>query len=263
MSSPGVCPQEKTITRTWKFVDQSGNTGTDVQIITVEDNAAPTFTRPADVVLDCPGSYTVANQFCNNFAASAGLPLAISPNVPGTYNAILNINVPSNGKIMDINITNLVIEHTWVGDLTVQLISPLGTIVTVGNFNACGAADNININIDDESVNPANPCPPTNGGTYASNLPLSAFDGQNVNGNWTLRVIDNSNFDGGSLVSWGLNVCYVTQPQDLSLTGNVVGVDACDPNPTETFADFHAYKDFIAHAEGSAYDFSSWTASAP
>ncbi|MBI1224886.1 MAG: T9SS type A sorting domain-containing protein [Bacteroidetes bacterium] len=259
--TPGLCAQAKTITRTWKFVDQSGNTGTDVQIITVEDTTIPTFTAPADVVLDCPGSYTVANQFCNNFAASAGLPLAISPLSSGVYLASLNINVPSNGKIMDIDVTNLKIEHTWVGDLQVELISPIGTPITIGNFTSCGNVDDININLDDEALNALN-CGQLNlGQTFQPTSALSGFDGQFVNGTWTLRITDNSSFDGGALVSWGLNVCYVTQPQDLSLSGDVTNeADNCD-TPQATFVDYHAYKDFIAHSEGGAYNFAPWTGS--
>ncbi len=258
-----VCVGTYEILRTWTAEDNYGNTSSCVQTITVEDTTIRTFTAPADVVLDCPGSYTVANQFCNSFPASAGLPLAISPLSSGVYLASLNINVPSNGKIMDLNVTNLKIEHTWVGDLQVELISPLGTPILIGNFNACGNVDDINLSLDDEAMNALN-CGLLNlGQTFQPSNSLSAFDGQMVNGTWTLRITDNANFDGGALVSWGLEVCYVTQPQDLSLSGDVTDeADNCD-TPQATFADFHAYKDFINHGEGSAYNFSSWAASAP
>ena len=40
------------ITRTWSLVDDCGNAAADqVQTITVEDNIAPTFTRPADITI--------------------------------------------------------------------------------------------------------------------------------------------------------------------------------------------------------------------
>lgn len=261
---PGSCPQDYSILRTWTATDNYGNSSSCVQTITVEDTEAPTFTAPADVVLDCPGSYTVANQFCNEFAASTGLPVAISPNNSGVYTSTLNVSVPSNGKIMDINLTNLVIEHTWVGDLTVELISPLGTTILVGNFNPCGDEDNIDVSLDDEALNPIN-CTQLNlGQTFkASNL-LAGFDGEMVNGTWTIRITDNASFDGGALVSWGLDICYVTQPEDLSVSGDVTDeTDNCD-TPQADFVDYHAYKDFIVHAEGNAYpEFASWTGSAP
>ncbi len=41
-----------TITRTWSLIDNCGNAAADqVQIITVEDNIAPTFTAPADITI--------------------------------------------------------------------------------------------------------------------------------------------------------------------------------------------------------------------
>ena len=46
------CEGTYTITRTWSLVDNCGNAAEDqVQIITVKDNTAPTFTAPADITL--------------------------------------------------------------------------------------------------------------------------------------------------------------------------------------------------------------------
>ncbi|MGF1555693.1 MAG: hypothetical protein ACFCUF_05785, partial [Paucihalobacter sp.] len=46
----GQCEGSKIITRTWSLVDECGNAAADqVQIITVTDNIAPTFTAPADI----------------------------------------------------------------------------------------------------------------------------------------------------------------------------------------------------------------------
>lgn len=51
------CEGTYTITRTWSLVDNCGNAAaSQVQIITVRDNTAPTFTRPADITI-----YTDAN----------------------------------------------------------------------------------------------------------------------------------------------------------------------------------------------------------
>ncbi|MCU0345805.1 MAG: proprotein convertase P-domain-containing protein [Saprospiraceae bacterium] len=250
VTTAGSCAQGRTITRTWKSTDQSGNMGTDVQIITVIDNEAPTFTAPTDKVLDCPGSYAVANQITSTFSASTGLPLTISPVLPGTYNATLNINVPSNGKIVDLNIVDLVVEHDWMGDIDIILVSPGGAqVVLVDDFGPCNNVNNLDINYDDEASGLL-PCGSLNLGLSSTPLnpnSLAIFDGTNVNGTWTLRIIDNVGGDGGALVGWGLEVTYLNQPNDLTLTGNVTGTDNCDPNPTETFTDFHAYKDFIDH----------------
>src|SRR5207253_1477147 len=48
----GSCQGEKIITRTWSLVDNCGNAAADqIQTITVRDNTAPTFTKPADVTI--------------------------------------------------------------------------------------------------------------------------------------------------------------------------------------------------------------------
>jgi len=41
-------------------------------------------------------------------------------------------------------------------------------------------------------------------GRYKPSSPLSAFDGQNANGTWTLNVSDRSQFDTGSIRAFSL-----------------------------------------------------------
>ncbi|MEM6515253.1 MAG: gliding motility-associated C-terminal domain-containing protein [Bacteroidota bacterium] len=49
----GVCAGEMVITRTWTVTDDCGNSTSQVQIVTMQDSVAPTFTVPADVTIDC------------------------------------------------------------------------------------------------------------------------------------------------------------------------------------------------------------------
>jgi len=62
------------------------------------------------------------------------------------------------------------------------------------------------ISFDDEAVADYGsfPCPPVNNGTYKPLSPLSAFDGENPNGIWTLVITDNYPEDGGSLNAWSI-----------------------------------------------------------
>ncbi|HRN97940.1 MAG TPA: T9SS type A sorting domain-containing protein, partial [Flavobacterium sp.] len=55
------------------------------------------------------------------------------------------------------------------------------------------------------------------------------FDGQNSAGTWTLRVSDAWNQDGGSLVSWSLNICSA---QPLSVASNELANFVVYPNPS-------------------------------
>ncbi|MFZ1678536.1 MAG: SdrD B-like domain-containing protein [Saprospiraceae bacterium] len=52
----GACPQEKTITRTWKTTDACGNTTTCNQIIVVDDSTPPLISCPSDVTVQCIAS---------------------------------------------------------------------------------------------------------------------------------------------------------------------------------------------------------------
>ncbi|RMH14637.1 MAG: hypothetical protein D6698_12450, partial [Gammaproteobacteria bacterium] len=265
--STPACIGTYTITRTWTATDVNGNTSTCThpQTIEVEDNTPPTFTAPADATLDCPDSYVVANQICTTYASS-DVPVAISPVGKDTITS--EIFISDAGKILDINVVNLGIEHTDVSQLEVWLTSPDGTTKELVNFSEkCTSGINVEINFDDEAGNgayPAFPCPPNDQMSYEPKVPLSSFYQEQILGTWTLTVIDNANEDGGNLISWGLEICYVTPADDPSsnpsvaaLTGDVTDEDDnCDPDPQATFKDYHAYKDFITHAEGGKYDFS-------
>ena len=150
---------------------------------------------------------------CNIFT-STNVPVSIPSNQVSTITSVLSI--PASGSITDVNVKNLNITHTRINDLIVKVKSPAGTEVTLIN-QICGGQDNILTNLDDEgSPYSSLPCPPVNNDNYQPLQALSAFDGQNINGTWTLTVQDVLNQDGGSLAAWGLEVCYGNPPAILS-----------------------------------------------
>ena len=60
-------------------------------------------------------------------------------------------------------------------------------------------------------------CPPIGGGTYQPQGSLASLIGENPNGTWTLTIVDNFNQDGGSLNTWGLDICVNSPLGILSL----------------------------------------------
>jgi hypothetical protein len=56
MTSGTGCPQEYTITRTWKATDDCGNSSTCTQTIVVEDNTAPGIICPPNITIECTSS---------------------------------------------------------------------------------------------------------------------------------------------------------------------------------------------------------------
>ncbi len=59
-TTPGNCPKEWTITRTWTATDVCGNSTPCDQTITVEDTTPPVITCPADVTVECSDDHSSA-----------------------------------------------------------------------------------------------------------------------------------------------------------------------------------------------------------
>ncbi len=105
------------------------------------------------------------------------------------------------GALLDLNVS-LDINHTWIGDLRVELVSPAGTVVILFD-GLCGNDADINAVFDDEGN--ALICPPSSFLAMQPGEPLSAFDGETMNGKWKLRVTDSFvETDNGILNAWCL-----------------------------------------------------------
>jgi subtilisin-like proprotein convertase family protein len=171
-------------------------------------------------------SFTTSDEICES-VASENVPLEIPNNQVVTITSDLKFEQA--GTITDINLTGLEITHTWVNDLIVEITSPDGTTVRVLN-QPCGEEDNVSISFDDESSDAYGtfPCPPTDGNAYQPFEALSAFDGENPDGTWTLSVEDVVNEDGGLLLSWGLEICYEAGDGELAVMVNAEDVSCPD-----------------------------------
>ena len=107
------------------------------------------------------------------------------------------------GTITDVDVF-VDIDHTWTSDLVVS-IEHGG--ITVQLFDRRGGADDdIKATFDDEAATAiwdgANPF----AGSFRPESALSAFDGIDVLGGWTLSVADLFSGDEGTINSWGIAV---------------------------------------------------------
>ena len=146
----------------------------------------------------------------------------------GTANLTRTINVSGVGAITDVNF-GLLATHSWRGDIQLDLTSPAPGSVTVRLINsdtsAAGNDDNYNIELSDELTNPIINTGAVDGAHDATlppfqflarpNNPLSAFNGANANGNWTITICDDFNGDNGEFLQGTL---FFTNPTDADLS---------------------------------------------
>jgi len=181
----------------------------------------------------CSGEFSPAFSFetglisCGD-TASTNVPLAISAAGTPTVNSTLVIPSGEGVVINDINVA-VDITHTWVRDLTVTLISPAGTQVKLVDRPCTNVAlNNIQATFDDAGIALICANNPAVGGTIVPVDVLSAFNGENTAGTWTLRVADQAAQDGGSINGWTITVCST---QELGVAENELTDFSIYPNP--------------------------------
>ncbi len=153
--------------------------------------------------------------------------------------------------ISDIDVT-IGMSHTWVGDLTIKLVSPGGMVLTLlsrpgfdeladDGTGCCGDSSDLGfafaITYDDASPNSAELMgstissgligDPANGSpdNYFPNpgagpgVALADFNGLNAVGSWALYIGDGAGGDTGILDRWSLTITTLPAPGALALLG--------------------------------------------
>ena len=159
------------------------------------------------------------------------IPVAIS--ATGTPMITSSIAVFNPAAIESMTVSTA-IQHTYVSDLDVDLVSPSGDRVTLfdrpgipaTNFGCSG--NNILAAFDDEATLTAEDFESTCDfgvpfaieGTYQPIDPLATFTGDNPEGNWTLELMDNFAEDGGELIAWQIEICNTADPIAPPTTAN-------------------------------------------
>ncbi len=191
-----------------------------------------------DVCDNCPNT-TGAQQVSDE--AFTPIPDAI----PGTCFVITTgltrtITVADSGAVSDLNLL-LVLDHAYYEDLDISL-EHNGTVVTLASNDL--VPPNIGSNLgglyifDDEAGETLDAaafacfiggCPIIPPGSYRGDEALTAFDGLDPQGDWTLTIHDTCAQDLGFLYSWSLSL-VAPDPDQTDTDGDGSG-DLCDNCP--------------------------------
>ena len=147
----------------------------------------------------------------------AGLPAAIPDNSTSGLDADIVVSGLNADDIL--GSICLEVQHTWVGDLTINLTNPQGTTVTLMNRPGstggvgfgCSSNDLLVSIVSGTGNDMEDSC--AVGATYAIQGTFTAHDGADItslnagdpNGTWVVSVIDSAGGDTGELIDFTLN----------------------------------------------------------
>ncbi len=255
----GTCDGESVITRTWTATDACGNASTCNQVVTLEDTTPPVLACPADITLGCDQNSDPGAGSVTTTGTITGVNAGSSSFGDGDTGLVASVTAPASGAPAGAEVTgvtvNIDLDHSWVGDLTLDLISPDGTTIPL-IAGSCGNTDNISTTFDDAggalpcnasaTAGPHEDCP----GDFATSSSISgivapigslaSLNGENANGTWTLNVTDGVGGDGGCLINFSVDVAW-TFTENPGGGGDAgpfaTAADACDPNAVVTYTD--------------------------
>lgn len=191
---------------------------------------------PEDLPIPDAGSVPCATDGYKQFSVAANL--TIPDNVPAGVSSSLTLT--ETGTIEDV-IVSVSANHSWVGDLVASLsldsncdgvadAGPVRFLCRQNRAGGCFATSGFGCSgnlvaanayewSDDASAEMGEPTCPTTiaSGCYKPSVDggvLSAFDGLDKSGCWTLSVSDNAGGDTGNVVSWTLSIKNAAVPTE-------------------------------------------------
>lgn len=222
-----------TTTNVFTATDAHGNTSSVSFDVTVQDTELPVPSIDSNVVVD---------------VASTNLPMLLPDNTT-TWDSVLVAGAPTTMNGVDLASVCIDIDHTWVSDLTLSLVSPQGTIVLLSAANGGGGDDYIQTCFDMNAATPINLGAAPFIGSYIPQDPMGfdAFNGEDPNGYWKLSAFDAFTGDVGVLYEFEIHfdfhyndilpVVYADCSTITAPTAN----DNCDGSITATTTDPTSY----------------------
>ncbi|MBP6073408.1 MAG: T9SS type B sorting domain-containing protein, partial [Flavobacterium sp.] len=137
-------------------------------------------------------------------------------------------------------------EHSYLGDLEIRLVSPTGQSIILKAYPG-GGGTYLGCPLDDPAIGPGTgrtycftpsattlllngpttPCgtpssASINAGNYMPVQPFTNLIGSQLNGNWSIIVTDNLGIDNGYIFNWSINFDNSILPTDYSFTPTIV-----------------------------------------
>ena len=132
-------------------------------------------------------------------------PVAISPGAPNKVASAVAVS-QTGGDVLRAVRVQVDLDHTWDNDLTLTLISPMGTRVTLVDREG-GSEDGFRDTLFDDTAAQSittGSAPFT--GTFRPEGNLADLAGELAAGTWILEIHDRVSADGGTLNSWSLEL---------------------------------------------------------
>lgn len=129
----------------------------------------------------------------------------------------VQIDIPLDNIITDLNV-NINIEHDFVFDLQIFIISPQQTAVCLNSYNLSEiftGQNYINATFDDQALTSIKNALAPFTGNFKPLESLSAFTGQNAKGTWTVRIYDLYAYNQGTLQDITLTLNHAPEPATL------------------------------------------------
>ncbi len=167
-----------------------------------------------------------------------GAPVVADVLVSGLSDGVKDVNLSIDGTACNTSIgsTTVGIDHTFVNDLRIDLLSPDGTSVQVIN-QIDGSGNNIcQTVLDDEGggtrIQDVVTADAPFTGTFLPAAPLSGFQGVDPNGTWQLQAQDYFSGDTGNIRAYSLAVTPALCDAPVILTPDITATKTFAPtNP--------------------------------
>lgn len=152
-----------------------------------------------------PRSFSTGISTCRAPLTATDTPIVIGALGTQTYTSVIPVteNLPVTGIKVKVDI-----KHSWVRDIELVLVSPMGTRVLLSSNNGNDFEENYTNTFFDQdaAVSITNADAPFTG-TFRPEEELSQMYGEMSAGNWTLEVKDLFDGDGGSIDEFSLELC--------------------------------------------------------